>query len=62
VADIRAWCDALGAGAMSEVGYDGCGRNSFRKAPNAAALCASFKSPLANVAAYKQFIKDHMKR
>lgn len=61
-ADIRAWCEALGAGAMSEVGYDGCGRNSFRKASNAAALCASFKSPLTNVAAYKQFIKDHMER
>lgn len=32
VTDIRAWCDSLGHGAQAEVGYDGCGRNSFRKA------------------------------
>ncbi|MEQ1756706.1 MAG: hypothetical protein ABL986_00170 [Vicinamibacterales bacterium] len=62
VADIRAWCEALGAGAMSEVGFDGCGRNSFRKASNATALHASFRLRLANVAAYKKFIKSHMEQ
>jgi hypothetical protein len=62
VTDIRAWCEALGTGAQSEVGYDGCGRNSFRKAPNAAALCSRFKVSLPNLAGYKQFIKAHMER
>lgn len=62
VNDIRAWCDALGSGARAEVGYDGCGRNSFRKARNAAALCASYKTQLADVAAYRQFIQKRMQR
>jgi hypothetical protein len=62
VTDIRAWCEALGTGAQSEVGYDGCGRNSFRKAPNAAALCAKYTAPLANLAGYRQFIKTRMER
>lgn len=29
--DIREWCTILASGAASEVGYDGFGRNSFRK-------------------------------
>lgn len=62
VKDIRAWCDALGNAAQAEVQYDGCGRNSFRKATNPAALCARYKAPLANLAAYGQFIKTHMER
>jgi hypothetical protein len=62
VTDMRAWCDALGSGALGEVGYDGCGRNSFRKAGNAAALCATYKMQPASIAAYRQFIKTHMER
>jgi hypothetical protein len=62
VTDIRAWCEVFGKGAQSEVGYDGCGRNSFRKAPNAAALCAKYTTNLANLAGYKQFIKRYMER
>lgn len=62
VRDIRAWCDALGTGAQAEVSYDGCGRNSFRKAPNAGALCAKYKAPLGDLAAYKKFIKAHLER
>lgn len=31
VADIRSWCSQLAASAQAEVGYDGFGRNSFRK-------------------------------
>lgn len=62
VTDIRAWCEALGTGAQSEVGYDGCGPNSFRKAPNATALCAKYTAPFANLAGYRQFIKAHMER
>ena len=62
VEDIRAWCRALGAGAQSEVRYNGCGRNSFRKAENAAGLCAKYKKPLANLEEYRDFIKQHMER
>ena len=61
VKDIRAWCEAIGAGAQAEVGYDGCG-NSFRKAGNAAALCARYRMQLEGIAAYRQFIKAHMER
>lgn len=32
VACIRQWCDTLAEGAEVELGYDGFGRNSFRKA------------------------------
>jgi hypothetical protein len=62
VQDIRSWCDALGNSAQAEVGYDGCGRNSFRKAKNAAALCASYKTPLADLVAYRGFIRARMGR
>jgi hypothetical protein len=62
VNDIRAWCVALGSAAQAEVGYDGCGRNSFRKAQDSPALCATYKLQLANIAAYRQFIKTHMER
>jgi hypothetical protein len=31
VAQMRCWCRALAAGAQQEIGYDGFGRNSFRK-------------------------------
>lgn len=62
VTDIRAWCDNLGTGAQAEVQYDGCGRNSFRKATNAAALCAKYTTALADLAAYRQFIKTYMEK
>jgi hypothetical protein len=62
VTDIRTWCELLRTGAQADVGYDGCGRNSFRKASNQGVLCAKYKLPLANLAEYKQFIKAHMER
>ena len=62
VKDIRTWCDALGSGALAEVGYDGCRRNSFRKSKNASTLYLTYKTQLADVAAYRQFIKTHMER
>jgi hypothetical protein len=62
VTDIREWCDELGAAAQLEVQYDGCGRNSFRKASNAAALYATYKTPLTTLAEFGQFIKVHMER
>ncbi len=62
VDDIRAWCRAYGAAAQAEVGYDGCGRNSFRKSRDSSALCAKYKVTLANVIEYQQFIKVHMEK
>jgi len=58
--DIRAWCEAFGNGAHAAVGYDGCGRDSFRKARNAAALCATYKEQMAGPADYRAFIHKHM--
>lgn len=62
VKEIRAWCTALGAGALAEVQYDGCGRNSFRKARNPSALVERYKMSLKDLAEYKQFIKSQLER
>lgn len=62
VKDIKGWCEVLGNGAKAEIGYDGYERNSFRKAPNAAQICAKFKIKLVNITSYGKFIKDHMER
>lgn len=62
VEQIRSWCNAFGCGALGEVGYDGCGRNSFRKAKSSNMLCSTYKMQLADVAAYRRFIKTHMER
>jgi hypothetical protein len=61
-ADIRRWCQVLGNGADTEVGYDGCGRNSFQKASNAAHLRSRYKTQLRDIADYERFINDHMRR
>jgi hypothetical protein len=60
-ADIKTWCTLLAVGANNEVGYDGFGRNSFRKStmPN---LSARFKLQLGAVADYEAFIRAHMQR
>lgn len=62
VGDIRAWCRAFGAATQTEVGYDGCGRNSFHKASGSSALCAKYRVTLANDIEYQQFIKKHMEK
>jgi hypothetical protein len=62
VTDLRTWCEALGRAAQAEVGYDGCGRNSLRKARDAAALCANYQVQLSDLAAYRAFIKTKMER
>lgn len=61
VIDIRSWCEILAASAAAEVGYDGFGRNSFRKATDAQ-LSQGFKEQLGNIVAYEVFIATHMKR
>lgn len=60
--DIRAWCMAFGYGAQAAVGYDDCGRDSFRKARNAATICAIYKQRIHDVTGYRAFIRKYMER
>ena len=60
--DIRAWCVAFGQGAQAAVGYDGCGRDSFRKARNAVAMSSIYKQQIAGLGDYRTFIRKHMER
>ena len=60
VAGIRRWCQLLASAALSEVGYDGFQRNSFRKGrPN---IASSFRIQLADIDGYKQLLGDHVAR
>ena len=61
VDDIREWCSALARAAEAEVAYAGCA-NSFRKASDPRALYSKYRTQLGGIAAYRQFIKDHMER
>jgi hypothetical protein len=61
VSDIRTWCLKLAQGAESEVGYDGFGRNSFRKSETPD-LGSRFLKPLASIAEYERFIQAEMER
>jgi len=61
VRDIRKWCETLATAAAAEIGYDGFGRNSFRK-------CAipDFHKRLnvqfASADGYAAFIRENMER
>jgi hypothetical protein len=61
VSDIRTWCGELARGALREFGYDGFGRNSFKKSaiPD---VWRRFKVELKNVGDYEAFIRQHMQR
>lgn len=59
-ASIRRWCFSLGAGAHAEVGYDGFGRNSFRKGP--AKIVEGFKVQINTSDEYRTFIRHHVSR
>jgi hypothetical protein len=61
VHDIREWCSRLASGAFSEVGYDGLGRNSFRKS-NLPDLCRRYRIELKSIADYDLFIRTNMER
>jgi hypothetical protein len=60
IEDIRTWCRIFGVAAQGEVGYDGCSRNSFRKAVNSSVLCVKYKVSFANIREYQHFIKKYM--
>jgi hypothetical protein len=61
VGDIRTWCKTLAGSALAEFGYDGFAWNSFRKStiPD---LEKRLKIPIANVAEYEEFVRQHMQR
>ena len=61
VSDMRSWCETLADSATLAVGYDGFGRNSFRKGPSPD-LWQQYKEPLADLASYEAFIGRHMER
>lgn len=57
VAQIRCWCRALAAGAQLELGYDGFGRNSFRKSGDSE-LAGRLVAKMTRVQDYEAFLKD----
>lgn len=61
VADIRGWCSTLGENATIEIGYDGFGRDSFRKSA-IVGLGARHRVQFASIADYEAFIRAHMEK
>jgi len=61
VSDIHVWCDSLGAGAERELGYDGFGRNSFRKS-SVTGLEKRLPVRLEGISQYAHFLRTHMSR
>jgi hypothetical protein len=59
--DIRLWCTRLGDNASAEIGYDGFGRNSFRKSA-VSKLSKRYALQLGSIAEYKDFIRAKMQR
>ena len=59
--EIQMWCTNLGAGACTEVGYDGFGRNSFQKSAMLD-LWKRYRVHFRSVEDYQVFIKTHMER
>jgi hypothetical protein len=61
ISDIRGWCQALSGAALSELQYDGFGRNSFRKC-TITNFHKSLKIQFVDASSYQRFIKDTMER
>lgn len=61
ISDIRTWCGELARGAVRELGYEGFGRNSFKKSaiPD---IWRRFKVEFKTVRDYEAFIRQHMQR
>jgi hypothetical protein len=56
VAQIRCWCRALAAASQAEIGYDGFGRNSFRK--SAASLEDRLVAKIRSVQEYDRLLSE----
>jgi len=61
VGQIRCWCRALAASAQLEVGYDGFGRNSFRKSSDAS-LAGRLVVEMTGVQDYESLLAKMEKR
>jgi len=61
IANIRCWCQALAEGAQMELGYDGFGRNSFRKSVDPS-LAGRLITKMYSVEDYKTFLAEMEKR
>ena len=62
IVDIRLWCQTLAGNALPELGYDGFGRNSFRKSDTMPNLSERLNSRINSLAEYEVFIRNHMER
>jgi hypothetical protein len=60
VVQIRCWCRALGAGSQVEIGYDGFGRNSFRK--SAHPLTDRLVAKMSTIQDYDNFLMEMEKQ
>ena len=61
VDDIRGWCGKLAEGALQELGYDGFGRNSFRKS-GIHDLWHRCQVEFKGIGDYEAFIRRYMQR
>ena len=61
VTTIRDWCERLANSAQEEIGYDGFGRDSFRKSDKPH-FSDHLKIRFENVEAYATFIRDYLER
>jgi hypothetical protein len=59
VCDIRSWCKALASAALTELQYDGLGRNSFRKC-TIMDFHKRLKIQFVSASSYEAFISCHM--
>ncbi|MFL9957746.1 MULTISPECIES: hypothetical protein [Paraburkholderia] len=59
-AAIRRWCFSLARGADAEIGYDGFGRNSFRKGP--VEIADGFLTQVRTPEEYRTFVRRHVAR
>jgi len=59
--DTRVWCTTLAGNSAADLGYDGFGRNSFRKStvPN---LWERYRVQFGGVADYEKFVRANMER
>ena len=59
--DIRSWCFVLADAAMNEIGYDGFGRNSFRKSETPD-LIGRYRRVLSSLEEYRSFVESVLAR
>lgn len=61
VENIRSWCQSLAKGGLSEFGYDGFARDSFRKSDRAN-IASRLRMQIGSIDDYRNFIRETMER